>query len=461
MSTRAVIYARISDARDGDTAGVDRQTKDCQALADERGWTVVGTYVDNDVSAYSGRRRPAYEDMLAAVGRGDVDCIVVWATDRLYRRLADLERLVDTLGDVPVEAVKSGEVNLSTADGRMTARILGSVSQHSSEKAGERISRQAQARAAAGGFGGGARRYGYTANGRELVPEEVEVLRRAYRHVADGGSLRGLAATLQAEGVVGAKGAPITAVVLRDYLLRPMNAGHGYYKGELLPNVSQLPRVVDPELWEQVRAILNDPARRAGRGRPARALLTGTAVCGKCDGPMQGSRKRSGAVGGPIRRVYQCRFRCQARNMAAVDGFIVEMMLRRLEDQHDVVAAAAARQQSHPPTEELAEAGRIRARLDALADLLNAGDLDPADYATATRRLRASLAAVEARIAASATSPAARVAVVDNIREWWDGAGIDDRRALVADLVERVVIEPAGHRSGPRARVDGIEVTWR
>ncbi len=33
---------------------------------------------------------------------------IVWATDRLYRRMTDLERLVEDLGPVPVLAVKSG-----------------------------------------------------------------------------------------------------------------------------------------------------------------------------------------------------------------------------------------------------------------------------------------------------------------------------------------------------------------
>ena len=37
MRTRAAIYARISDARGGDTAGVDRQQEDCLALCAEQG----------------------------------------------------------------------------------------------------------------------------------------------------------------------------------------------------------------------------------------------------------------------------------------------------------------------------------------------------------------------------------------------------------------------------------------
>jgi DNA invertase Pin-like site-specific DNA recombinase len=44
--------------------GVQRQVADCRKLASERGWVVAEEYVDNDVSAYSGKARSAYRRML-------------------------------------------------------------------------------------------------------------------------------------------------------------------------------------------------------------------------------------------------------------------------------------------------------------------------------------------------------------------------------------------------------------
>lgn len=53
----AAIYARISSDVEGTGAGVQRQVEDCQRLATDLGWTVTdGEYVDNDISAYSGKR---------------------------------------------------------------------------------------------------------------------------------------------------------------------------------------------------------------------------------------------------------------------------------------------------------------------------------------------------------------------------------------------------------------------
>ena len=83
--TRAAIYCRISDDREGGALGVKRQEDDCRALAERRGWPVAEVFVDNDVSAYNGHVRPAYRRMLDAMKAGEVDAVVVWHLDRLHR----------------------------------------------------------------------------------------------------------------------------------------------------------------------------------------------------------------------------------------------------------------------------------------------------------------------------------------------------------------------------------------
>ncbi len=65
----AAVYRRISDDRTGDAAGVGRQEADCRALAKRLGWTVAGVYTDNDISAYTGRKRPDYLRMLPVRSR--------------------------------------------------------------------------------------------------------------------------------------------------------------------------------------------------------------------------------------------------------------------------------------------------------------------------------------------------------------------------------------------------------
>jgi site-specific DNA recombinase len=74
---KAGIYARISSDREGDNLAVSRQLADCEQLAVRRGWKVVERYVDSDISAYSGKRRPEYQRLLDDVDAGAVEAVLV------------------------------------------------------------------------------------------------------------------------------------------------------------------------------------------------------------------------------------------------------------------------------------------------------------------------------------------------------------------------------------------------
>lgn len=50
MATRAAIYLRISLDAATDGLAIERQREDCKAIAKQRGWTVVHTYVDQSIS---------------------------------------------------------------------------------------------------------------------------------------------------------------------------------------------------------------------------------------------------------------------------------------------------------------------------------------------------------------------------------------------------------------------------
>src|SRR5205807_4449593 len=93
--TSAAVYARISSDRDGTQLGITRQLGDCRTLAERRGWAVAAEYVDDEVSAYNGKPRPAYRRLLADLRDGLVDAVVVWHLDRLHRQPKELEEFFE------------------------------------------------------------------------------------------------------------------------------------------------------------------------------------------------------------------------------------------------------------------------------------------------------------------------------------------------------------------------------
>lgn len=458
---RAAIYCRISDSRDGDTAGVDRQLKDCRKLCKERGWVITGEYVDNSVSAMSRKPRPEYGRMMQAVTAGDVDVIVVWAVDRLYRRLTDLEQLVDQLGSTKVATVKSGQVDLSTADGRTMARILGSVAQGESEKKGERISRAYQERAEAGYFGGGLRRIGYNQDMSELNEVEADALRWAYRQIADGASLRSVIRGFEERGLRTSTGKPFVAFTVRKILLRPVNAGHAQYKGRIFEGASKAPAIVEPELWAQVKAILEDPSRQPHNGRPEVHLLSGILRCGVCGDVCRASLKSSST--GRARGVYRCYSKAHvSRAREPVNEWVSDVVVAWLtEERESVLEVIGQRTPVVDVTQDALEASRLRRELAALPDLLAAGQLDAVDYAAATGRLRDRLSAVESSLAKSSpVSPTAGLLREEDIGATWESWSVDNKRGVLKELIDHIRMDRVA-KPGPRPTLDGIEIVWR
>jgi Resolvase, N terminal domain len=96
---------------------------------------------DNDISTFSARRPPGYEALLEAIERGHVKAIVTMDPDRLHRSPKELEQFIDIIEqhDVKIATVQAGELDLATAAGRMTARVVGAVARHESEHKSERL----------------------------------------------------------------------------------------------------------------------------------------------------------------------------------------------------------------------------------------------------------------------------------------------------------------------------------
>ena len=115
-----VIYARISKDDHDDGLGVDRQQKLCRQLAKRAGLAVQAVLVDNDFSAYRSKKRPAFEELVELLKTGEVDAVVCYHADRLYRRTTDLERLVTIVEatGAQVHTVAAGDIDLTSASGR-------------------------------------------------------------------------------------------------------------------------------------------------------------------------------------------------------------------------------------------------------------------------------------------------------------------------------------------------------
>ncbi|MCW2780164.1 MAG: recombinase family protein [Marmoricola sp.] len=461
----AAIYARIS-SDDGSALGVARQIEDCQKLAREKGWIVAETFTDNDVSASTTKVRPEYQRMLEALRSGQVNGLVVWDIDRLTRTPRELEDVI-TLADSHGVALASvgGEVDLSTPQGRLTARLKGSVARHEVEQSSRRLKRKFLERAEAGKPHGKVA-YGYAreplyddaghvVGTRDVIhAEQAGVIREATRRVLDRESVRSIVTDLNARGIATPRGNKWDGAMLRQVLLRERNAGRRVHRGEVIGRGDWEP-LLDEGTFDRMVALLTDPARRTARGNENVHLLSGIARCGLCDGLMRVvSRKTNGTKTQPA--AYNCRscFRIR-RKQADVDELVETVILRRLAmpDGPDLLGG-----DPQILREAVDEAEALDARLNLAADQYADGMLTAEQLGRITAKIRPRLEKAKARARAAAPTPELRRFAGADAAKAWDAADVTIKRALIGLLVS-VTVLPTG--SGGGFAPESVRIEWK
>lgn len=323
-------------------------------------------------------------------------------------------------------------------------------------KRGERVSRAARQRAEAGRFGGGVRRFGYDATMTNLVPAEAEAIEWGVEHVLAGGSIRAVQREWVGRGLTGPTGAALTPNAVRGILLRPANAGLAVYKGDGIGK-GAWPAIIDEATFKRLRAMLTDPRRR---GRPEgdhRTLLSGVLTCGGCGGPVRAHVRKRGAQS-VSRPGYACVDRHVSRSRGKLDAVISELVVAYLI-KHRATFRRAPQTASKAAQKAATEAESIRSKLEQLASLMSAGDLEPADYAAATRGLRDRLTQADAQVVRHSGTPrAAKLLDASDVRAAWAEATHAVRRAIIRELIESITL-PVG--TPGRFSMDGVTVLWR
>lgn len=456
--TTAAVYLRISQDRDGTMLGVDRQREDCLATCKKNRWKVGEVFVDDDTSAYSRRKvRHGYRAMLEALKAGTVDGVVAWHPDRLHRSTVELEEfidLVETTG-AQVVTVQAGVLDLATPTGRMTARIVGAVARHESEHKAERIRRQREQAARAGSFHGGRRPFGYARDGVTVVGVEADLIRDAAARVLGGESIRRIADDWNERKIPTTSGGTWQITSIRSMLAGPRLAGLRVHRGDVVGD-AEWPAILDRTTFEKVCLILGDPRRRQGGATPVH-LLSSLLRCGRCGGVMHASRRTDGA------RRYICNRkpgedRCGRVAVTAepVERLVTEAVLYAIESP--AVNKAMRRKPTKIGPDHAGIISACEQQLDELAADYGAGTIQRREWLNARGSIEKRLNEARRHLARDeGTEALAPLRDVDP-RAAWDGLDLEHRRAVIAALVDRVVIRPS---TGPVFEASRVDVVWK
>ncbi|ORI11745.1 hypothetical protein BJD99_00980 [Rhodococcus sp. 1163] len=466
---RAAIYCRMSRDREGSGLGIARQLEDCEKLAAERGFEVVATFSDNDLSAYGNKYRPEYERMLAAIQRKDFDVIVAWHSDRITRHPSQLEQFITAceLGGVMVHTVQAGQVDLDTPQGQMMARIAGAVARHEVDHARKRMKRAHEQAAMDGKWRARRRPFGYLQDGSALVETEADALRTAADDLLRGVSLRAIARDWNERGITTtgvAKGWNATGI--RRLLSNPRYAGLQEYNGKVV-GTGNWPTVIDVDTHHAVTGFLADPTRSNRASYERRYQGSGVYRCGVCGAPMtmmHGTPHESRPdKDGVVKKSSGLHYRCTksthlSRQGEAVDEVVTKAVLGWLSSAKALQKLSV--ETVDFPAEQRKRDG-LQGKLKKYTLMFASDDISAEQFKDGTAEVRAQIAAIDAKLSQyRGSSPMLDLAMSrDDIQERWDQLTPDVRGSIINDLV--IVTIRKGERGLRKFDPETVNIQFR
>ena len=446
-----------------DTTKVDDQDALNHQVAERRGWTIPPELVfkDNSRSAWQrNRKRPAWDAMLQAIDRGEVDAIVVYHGDRLVRQPWDLELLLNVARDKGIRlASPTGERNLDDPDDQFILRIEAAAACRESDSTSRRQKNEHRRRrekgiVRAGGRGG--RAFGFETDGLTHREAEVELIRECAARLLAGEGAGAIARDWTARGIPSVTGAQWGHGTIKKMMLRPRLAGlmpDGESKAAWAPVLDDDPAKAR-EMWEAVKAVLEGRAAAYTYTTNARAhLLSGIPICGPCGNPqvIRHNSRRRNLIG------YGCNTpgcRRTHRSKDHLEGYVIGHVLELLGDPGFIARLEA------PADDGLAaELAGLEARKaeteNTLRNLVDNPHVKPDLLVASITRFAEQIAAVRARIALSSR----RRLLIEHAgitEDQWEGLPLATRRALVT-ATYRITVWPARKR-GPGFEAETVDL---
>jgi site-specific DNA recombinase len=206
---RCAVYTRKSseEGLEQEFNSLQAQREACEAFIRSQqgeGWQVRKSRYDDGGLSGATMERPALKRLLADIGEGLIDVVVVYKVDRLTRSLSDFARMVEIFDRHQVSFVAiTQQFNTTTSMGRLTLNVLLSFAQFEREVTGERIRDKITASKRKGMWMGGPVPLGYQIRERQLVvvDSEAETVRHIFDRYCALGSVRLLKEELDRDGL--------------------------------------------------------------------------------------------------------------------------------------------------------------------------------------------------------------------------------------------------------------------
>lgn len=301
---RCAIYTRKSTE---ENLGLDYNTLDAQRDACEAyiksqkslGWVCLPDQYDDGGYTGGNMDRPAFQQLMADVEGGKIDCIAIYKIDRLSRSLMDFAKIMETLERNKVSLVSvTQQFNTTTSMGRLTLNILLSFAQFEREIISERTRDKIAASRRKGKWTGGHQVLGYdleqkpSGNCLLVNSKESQQVQQIFKLYLENGSIIDTIGALREKGIMTKQystkegnsrgGAPFDKTNLHRTLTNVTYLGKVRHKDQVYEGEHKA--IIDSDTFHQVQGMLKRNQRSGGKysSNKYNALLKGLVRCKHC-----------------------------------------------------------------------------------------------------------------------------------------------------------------------------------
>jgi len=283
-----VIYARYSSDSQREES-IDGQLRECRAFAEKNDIQIVDTYIDRALSAKTDNR-PEFQRMVKDSAGRAFEVVLVWKLDRFARNRYDSAHYKSVLRRNGVKVVSATETISEGAEGILLESLLEGMAEYYSAELSEKVMRGQTENALKCKYNGGTLPVGYTVDANhfyQIDPVTAPVVLDAFKHYAEGATMREITDEMNLRGVRTFRGGKISINSVTRMLHNRKYIGEFQYRDIVRPN--GIPAIVPRELFERVQERM-----AANKKAPAKHkaedeyLLTTKLFCGKCKSFMVG-----------------------------------------------------------------------------------------------------------------------------------------------------------------------------
>lgn len=300
---KGVIYARYSSDNQREES-IEGQLRECKAFAEKNDIQIVETYIDRALSARTDRR-PDFQRMIKDSSGKKFEVVIVWKLDRFARDKYDSAHYKRILKNNGVKVVSATEAISAGAEGILLESMLEGMAEYYSAELSEKVTRGLTENALKCKYNGGTLPIGYIIDSEQyfqIDPLTAPAVLDAFKHYADGASMREITNEMNLKGVRTKRGGKISINSVTRMLHNRKYIGEYRYNDIVHPN--GIPAIVPEDLFNRVQERM-----AANKKAPAKHkaedeyLLTTKLFCGKCQCYMVGE---SGTGRNKVHRYYKC-----------------------------------------------------------------------------------------------------------------------------------------------------------